>query len=140
MMANNIYAALGNYDKSKAGHDEVYYVERHCFIDYRGDLCIHPESYWGFGCKVITQTHSIAGGWFHPIAENRRVQVDDQAWICSFAILYNCHIGHHAIVSIGSVVSGLTVPPYHVAAGNPARLIRFWDGKNWQKLPKSEDE
>ena len=135
-----IYTMLGNYDQAKAGKPEGYFAERHCFIDYRGDLIIHPESYWGFGIKVITQSHSIEGGWFHPVAENRHVWVDDQAWICSFAILYNCHIQHHAIVSIGAVVKNLVVPPYHIASGNPARLTQFWDGKKWQKLPIMEIE
>ena len=127
------YTHLGHYDKAKAGHPEPYYVDRHTFIDYRGDLKVSPLSYWGFGNMVMTASHNIMSGGFEGPLIDKRVYVDDYAWITSGCILYNCHIQHHAIVSIGSVVNNMIVEPYHVVSGNPAIVIAFWDGQRWRR-------
>lgn len=125
------YTAIGHYDKEKAGHAEPYFVERHTFIDYRGLLKISPLSYWGFGNMVITAKHNIMQGEFEAPMIPVNVTVEDYAWITSGCILYNCRIQHHAVVSIGAVVSGLDVEPYTVVAGNPAVVVAEWDGKRW---------
>jgi len=135
------YYTLGNYDKAKGGHDESYYCERHCLIDYRGDLRVSPLSYFGFGVRVVTQSHALVDGAFYAPAINKTVIVGDYAWVTSYAILYNCTISHHAIVSIGAVVTNMTVPPYTVVAGNPAKPIVRWDleEKRWIKLSVALD-
>lgn len=126
------YTALGNYSKSKAGHDEPYYVERHAFMDYRGGMEISPLSYWGFGNMVITTSHDISSGEFDGAMIWKYVKVEDYAWITSGCILYNCHIKHHAVVSIGSVVKNTTVDPYTMVSGNPAVVVaRFVPDKGW---------
>lgn len=126
------YVALGKYDKQKAGHDEHYYAERHCMIDYRGILQISPLSYFGFGVTVITASHSIfLTGQFNPAIVMKRVIVDEYAWITSKSILYNCHVEHHGVVSIGAVVTNMIVESYTVVAGNPAFVIARWNGERW---------
>ncbi len=138
------YSCWGNFDLSKAGHDEGYYQMRYANLDFRGNLSISPLSWWGFGISVFTLSHIISDGAYSPPVQIKSVKVEDYAWICSLAILYNCSIGHHAIVSIGSVVRNLSVPPYHVAEGNPAKLICYWDleKKRWIRLDgnKGEDD
>lgn len=114
-----------------AGHDESYYSIRQTILDFRGNLKISPLSYWGFFNRVITSSHSIDGGEFVGRMIDKTVIVDDYAWITSFAILYNCHIKHHGIVSIGSVVHSMTVEPYTIVEGNPAKVVARWDGKTW---------
>lgn len=133
------YTSWGTYDQAKAGHEEWYYQVRHCNMDYRGNMQISPESYWGFGCSVFTLSHIIAEGAYSPPVVQKHVTVEDYAWICSQSILYNCSIGHHAIVSVGSVVRNMRVPPYHVAEGNPARLICYWDleKKRWIRIDET---
>ena len=127
------YACIGAFDKAKAGHDEWYFSTRLAFLDMRGKLQISPLSHWGYGCKVITQTHDIINGEFNQTTRDVAVIVDDHAWITSFSTLYKCHVKHHAIVSIGSVVADMQVEPYTVVAGNPARQIAHWDfeKKRW---------
>lgn len=124
------------FNQEKAGHPIGYYAERGCVIDCRGNLNISPLSYWGWFAKVFTQTHSIATGEFFGPGVNVGVTVGDYAWITSCVILYDCEVQHHGIVSIGSVVKGLIVPPYHIASGNPAVLVAAWNGEKWVKLRK----
>lgn len=129
--------AMSIFDERKAGHPESYYNQRDCMIDCRGPLKISPLSYFGFGVKVITQTHSIATGQFDGPAIDAGVIVDDYAWITSFAILHNCHVKHHGIVAIGAVVNGMTVEPYTIVAGNPAKVVAKWNGEKWVKIRSS---
>lgn len=52
------------------------------------------------------------------------VTIEDHAWICARAIvLKGVRIGRGAIVGAGAVVTA-DVPPFTLAAGNPARVIR----------------
>lgn len=103
-------------------------------IDYRGDLRVSPLSYFGFGVTIITQTHVIDKGSFTPYVKNKSVIVDEYAWITSKSILYDCHIMHHGIVSVGAVVDGITVEPFTIVAGNPARPVAKWNGTKWERL------
>jgi acetyltransferase-like isoleucine patch superfamily enzyme len=131
------YVAIGEYDEAKAGHGEAYFAIRHCTMDYRGDLRISKLSSWGFGVMVMTASHDIIEtGEYSGVMIMKRVWVDDNAWITSGCILYNCHIQHHAIVAIGSVVSNMVVEPYHVVAGNPASVIAAYDieAHRWRRV------
>lgn len=122
---------IGNFDKLKAGHEESYFTQRHCNIDFRGDLEISASAEFGYFVTIITTSHDISQGSYSPGMITKRVMIEDYAWITSNCILYNCVIGHHAIVSTGSVVANMTVNPYCMVAGNPARVIRIWNGNEW---------
>ncbi len=120
---------------STVGHAEHFFSERHINLDCRGPLTISSESNWGFYVTVITLSHTLKnGGTSFSIARNRPVIVDRLAWICSGALLYNCHIGEGAVVAAGTVVRSQEVKPWVMVAGNPAKVIaRFVDGA-WQYL------
>jgi acetyltransferase-like isoleucine patch superfamily enzyme len=52
------------------------------------------------------------------------VRISSKAWIGARAIITKgVHIGEGAIIASGAVVTK-DVPPYSIAAGNPARIIR----------------
>jgi acetyltransferase-like isoleucine patch superfamily enzyme len=72
-------------------------------------------------CVIIDRDyHGIDG---QP-EECRSVIIEDDVLICCRAIiLKGVRIGHHAIIGAGAVVTK-DVPPYGVAAGNPARVLR----------------
>ena len=113
------------------GHPAQYYTERDCVIDCRGPLDISPLSNWGIGVRVITETHDTEA--FGAVVY-RPVVVAAGAWICSYAILYNCSIGENAIVAIGAVVRSMSVPANAMVEGNPARIVKvFMDGR-WKRL------
>jgi acetyltransferase-like isoleucine patch superfamily enzyme len=121
---------------STCGHSEHYFYERYCFIDCRpggGVLTVSEESNWGIGVKVVLTSHDISDGKFGGMIP-KNVTVERLAWICSFAILYNCTIGEGAIVSIGSVVANQWIEPWTAVEGNPAvPIARFVDGK-WRHV------
>ncbi len=119
------------------GHTEHYFAERHIQLDTRGTLKIDPDSKWGFGVKVITLSHSNAGGtegenWSTTV--DRPVIVEAGAWIGSYAILYNCHIGARAVVALGTVVRSQVIASDVMVAGNPARVIARFVGGAWSYL------
>lgn len=123
------------------GHTEKYFRERYIHLDCRGPLTIHPKSRWGFFVTVITLSHYRGPGDLieDGALVDRPVIVDQDAWICSNAVLYNCHIGEGAIVSVGSVVRSQEVKPGVMVAGNPARVIAHLIDGVWRYInPKWE--
>lgn len=93
----------------------------------------------GKGVRVVTQNHPIDHLSTHPYFYEKALGVIDRdilvpattvigndVWIGHNAlILPGCNrIGHGAIVGAGSVVTK-PVPDYAIAAGNPAKVIRY---------------
>lgn len=113
------------------GHPVEYYIDREITLDCRGELHISPLSNWGIGVKIITATHDTSA--FGAVVY-RPVVVAAGAWICSYAILYNCSIGENAIVAIGAVVRSMNVPANTMVEGNPARIIEMKVGDVWKKV------
>jgi acetyltransferase-like isoleucine patch superfamily enzyme len=118
----------GEVEKSKE-----FFLERYCFIDCRGRFVVARSSIWGFNITVLTASHNISTGRVEEVTL-KEVIVDAHAWIASNAVLYNCTIGQGAIVSVGSVVSNMTVLPYTMVEGNPARVIKKFDGQKWERV------
>ena len=120
----------GTPTPEKIGRPLSYFATRRTFLDCRGPLKIHPKSEWGWDIMVLTRSHDVSGGCYAQKSVNRPVTVDEGAWICSRALLYNCHIKHHATVACGAVVRNMTVEPYTIVEGNPAVVTRrFIEGK-----------
>jgi len=62
------------------------------------------------------------------------IVVEDEVWLgANCVILAGTTIGKHSIVAAGSVITK-NVPPYSLAFGNPARVIRQYnqETKAWQ--------
>lgn len=69
------------------------------------------------------QTRCLTGEW--EALSKGDIVIDDDVWIGYGAtILSGVHIGQGAVVAAGAVVSK-DVPPYAVAAGVPAKVIKF---------------
>lgn len=59
-----------------------------------------------------------------PAQDIGSIRIGDAAWIAENAVvLKNVEVGEGAVVAAGAVVTK-DVPPYTVAAGNPARVVR----------------
>ena len=81
-----------------------------------------------------------------PISEQgvttAQVAVEDESWIGSNAvILPGVTIGKHCVVAAGSVVTK-SIPPYCVAGGNPARIIRQYNAatNTWEKVENTKSK
>jgi acetyltransferase-like isoleucine patch superfamily enzyme len=62
--------------------------------------------------------------------------VEDDCWIgANVVVVAGVTIGKHSIVAAGSIVTK-NIPPYSVAVGNPARVIKKYnpETKTWEKV------
>lgn len=134
---SHVAVFLGDFRKVKTGRTKHYFEERWTFMDCRGEVTISASAHFGFGVKIISATHR-----YDPTNEADNlgrlvktvVQIDDHAWIASHALLYRCHVKHHAIVGAGAVVKGVVVPAFSIVEGNPARVVSIFIGGRPQTL------
>lgn len=64
-----------------------------------------------------------------------QVHIDNDVWIgANSVVLAGVSIGEHVVVGAGSVVTR-DLPPYSVAVGNPAKVIRMYnfETKEWSR-------
>jgi acetyltransferase-like isoleucine patch superfamily enzyme len=63
------------------------------------------------------------------------ITIQDEVWIGANAvILAGVCIGKHSVIAAGSIVTK-DVPPYTVAGGNPARVLKSFnpETKQWER-------
>ncbi|WP_396149668.1 acyltransferase [Flavobacterium sp.] len=63
------------------------------------------------------------------------IHIEDNTWIgANVVVLAGVTVGKHSIVAAGSVVTK-NIPPYSVAVGNPARVIKQYnfETNTWEK-------
>lgn len=131
MNLSQFAARMGEWPKT-IGLPWEYFSMRGCVLDCRGPIEISAGSVWGFGVRVLTESHDISygPGVVGPVIA-RSVYVEPGAWIGSYALLVGCRIGAGAIVAAGTVVRCQDVAPGVMVAGNPARVIARRIGKQW---------
>ncbi|MCK4574218.1 MAG: acyltransferase [candidate division Zixibacteria bacterium] len=86
---------------------------------------------------IENEYHGFGGGPARP----KSIHIGDEVWIgCRVLVLNGVTIGRGATIGAGSVVTK-DIPPYTLAAGNPARAIRKADswcgGKEEPSSPQS---
>lgn len=134
------YHLQGKFDQRKTCYDESYYRLRGIWLDCRGTLRVKRGARLEWGVRIMTLSHPVE---FHGKGGpnvDRPVIIEGGAWICSFATLFNCHIGKGSIVALGSVVRSQNVPSLTMVAGNPAQIIARYDRKRkkWMYLNEPE--
>jgi acetyltransferase-like isoleucine patch superfamily enzyme len=116
----------GRFDgKTRIGNH--VWIGPHAYFDAR-DLVLEDYVGWGPGAKVLGSSHTgypidvpiIATSLsIKPVVIGYGADIGTNA-----TILPGVHVGAHAIIGAGAVVTE-NIPEYAVAAGVPARVIRF---------------
>ncbi|MDR3679409.1 MAG: acyltransferase [Flavipsychrobacter sp.] len=100
-----------------------------------GNVIIGPVT---IGNNVILAQNIVASGLNHeyrdihtPISQQAvtkaRITIEDDCWIAANVVITaGVTIGKHCVVAAGAVVTK-DVPPYSIAAGNPAKVIKRYD-------------
>jgi acetyltransferase-like isoleucine patch superfamily enzyme len=101
----------------------------HTFINYGSSISTHELVSIGRHCFLGHYTLVFDNNEHNPqerriLPPSRAVVIEDHVWIGSHVcILPGVRIGHHSAIGAGSVVTS-DIPPYRLAVGNPARVIR----------------
>jgi acetyltransferase-like isoleucine patch superfamily enzyme len=104
-------------------------VGNHTFINYGSSIAARASVKIGHYCHLGHYTfvmdndqHGVVRRMELPLSDP--VIIGDHVWIGAKAvILAGVHIGSHAVIGAGSIVTK-DVPARCVAAGNPARVLR----------------
>ena len=110
------------------------------YISGEGGLVVDDDVLIGSHVRILSAGHAIHGGGAviarNPIT-HAAVHVESGAWLgAGCTVLQGVTIGRGAAVGAGSVVTR-DIPPFAVAVGNPARVIRYREGHApawWQRL------
>jgi acetyltransferase-like isoleucine patch superfamily enzyme len=98
-----------NYGTSIAAHASVK-IGAHCFLGHYTFIMDNDQ-------------HDVDKHWVLP--PSAPVVIEDNVWIGAKAvILPGVRVGRNAVIGAGSIVTK-DVPPSCVAAGNPARILRY---------------
>lgn len=119
---------LKGYYKNRMRVGAGTWIGQQCFFHSAGGLTIGRDVGVGPGVKIITSTHAEEG-IDRPILHSRltfaEVVIEDDADLgVGCVVLPGVTIGKGAQVGAGAVVSK-SIPAYAVAAGVPARVLRY---------------
>jgi len=130
-ICNNVY--IGHNSILKGYYQNELYVEKDvwigqgCFIHSAGGVSIGRAVGIGPFVKILTSVHRDENPSEPVISQKlimEKVIIEDGCDIGVGAIILpGVRIGEGAVVGAGAVVTH-TVPDYHIAAGNPARILR----------------
>ena len=102
-------------------------INDNVFINGYGGVEIGDDCAIAFGTAILSEDHET-GNLELPIRDQPkipgRIRIEDDVWIAAnCTILRGVTIGRGSVIGAGSVVTR-SVPPFSVAAGNPARVLR----------------
>ena len=108
-------------------------VDDHANIGFNSEIFSASRVRLGKNTLVAAYTYLVGGDHLYdrvdtPVLHQGRtargIEVDDNAWLGAHVVISDgSRVGRDAIIGAGAVVIG-EIPPYHIAAGVPARVIR----------------
>jgi acetyltransferase-like isoleucine patch superfamily enzyme len=121
-ISNNVH--IGNYNIIGARNSVV--LEENALLGLRVIIVDHSHHYENVEIPIKSQA----------VTEGGPVRIERDCWIgANVFVLPNVTIGRHAIIGANLVVTG-DIPPYSVAVGAPARMIKRYDFdlKQWVRV------
>ncbi len=103
-------------------------IGENCFLDGFGGIEIGDWTLIAHNSSLISENHSYERldiPIYYQKKTMKKIVVGENVWIgCGVRVLLGVTIGDGAVIGAGSVVTD-DIPPYAVAAGVPARIIKY---------------
>jgi acetyltransferase-like isoleucine patch superfamily enzyme len=141
--------SAGVSPQHELGDVEIVRIGDRCLIGKGSGIVAHErvvigdDVFTGHHVYVTDANHGYEDVTISPgqqFAPSRPVTVGDGAWLGhGVIVLPGAVVGRHTIVGAGSVVTGV-LPDFSVAVGNPARVIRHYDGTDWIDGPPNQPD
>jgi acetyltransferase-like isoleucine patch superfamily enzyme len=130
-LGDNVYVGhqtiLKGYHERELHIGDSTWIGQQCFFHSAGGLTIGARVGIGPGVRIITSTHREVGRdtpiLMSPLSFAEVVIEDDADVGISAVVLPGVRIGRGALIGAGAVVTR-DVPPFAVAVGNPAKVVR----------------
>lgn len=140
VLFDHVRLLLGETPAALELHDRVI-VNVGCYLSGEGGLLVEEDVLLGAHVRLLSAGHAIHG--HDPVVARNPItygpiRIGRGAWIAAGAtVLEGLTIGEGAVVGAGSVVTQ-DIPPFAVAVGNPARVVRYREGHGarpwWRRL------
>jgi acetyltransferase-like isoleucine patch superfamily enzyme len=140
------YSTVEDFATVNNGVGDVY-IGDHTRIGM-GNVVIGPVR---IGNDVIFAQNIVMSGLNHvyedpdiPIhrqaVTTKQITIEDDCWLgANVVVTSGVTVGKHSVVAAGAVVTK-DIPPYSIAVGNPARVIKQYnpEKKSWEKVISSK--
>lgn len=116
-----------------------FHATRNFVVQCAGEVRIGKDVLVASDVFIIDFNHGMNAetvNYLNNPLEVDEVEIGDGVWIGNnVTILPGVHIGHKSIIGAGGVVSK-DIPPYSLAVGNPARVVKRWNPKSrcWERI------
>lgn len=140
---SELLAYHSHFDKPLDSHliiGEHVRITARCRITCAGTIRIGNDALFGPDVFITDHNHGMdpeaPGGYSPQDIMIRGVTIGEGVWLGQrVCVLPGVTIGAHSIIGTNSVVTR-NIPPYSMAVGDPARVIKQWDAerKCWKNV------
>ncbi len=111
------------------------------YIDCDGGVEIGEYFHTGRGLTIFSSNHKYDNDKFIPYSTERirkKVVIEDFVWCgANVTILPGVRLGEGSIIGAGSVITK-DVPPFAIACGNPAKVVKYRNIESYKKLKEEK--
>ena len=133
VLGNDVHFHEGTFIQTGQGGSIVIgdktHIQPGCQLSaYKGSIMIGKSVEIAPRCAFYSYNHGVVAGESirkQPLVSNGNIIIGDDAWLgYGVIVLDGVEIGDGAVIGAGSVVTK-SIPKNGIAAGNPAKLIKF---------------